>query len=97
VCTSSSTSATVSTLTKATPSSKSTLELKRKYSDQDDVKKRMLEMAEKEHKLKMEILHLKKQYIEAKIHKLDEISFNRDGNNSNQSQNNAQIWQPFNS
>lgn len=58
-------------------------------------------MAEEEHQLKMDILLLKKQYIEAKIRKLEEFSFNKDGNNNtNHNQNNdntrAQIWQPFN-
>lgn len=84
-----------------TSSSKSTSASKRKCVEQEDVKKNMLEMAEEEHQLKMEILHLKKQYSEAKICKLEEFSFNKDGNNNtNHNQNNdntrAHIWQPFN-
>lgn len=70
-----------------TSSSKSTSASKRKCVEQEDVKKKMLEMAKEEHQLKMEILHLKKQYIDAKIRKLEEFSFNKDGNN-NTNQNN---------
>lgn len=81
--------ATVSTQTMTRSSSKSTSVSKRKCVEQEDVKKNMLEMAEEEHQLKMEILHLKKQYSEAKICKLEEFSFNKDrNNNTNHNQNN---------
>ena len=46
--------------------------LKRKTLTQDDFNMRMLKMAKKEHQLKMQILKLKKEYIEAKKYKLEE-------------------------
>ena len=46
--------------------------LKRKTLTKDDFNMRMLKMAKKEHQLKMQILKLKKEYIEAKKYKLEE-------------------------
>ena len=52
--------------------STSKAQLKRKTLTQDDFNMRMLKMAKKEHQLKMQILKLKKEYIEAKKYKLEE-------------------------
>ena len=52
--------------------STSEAQLKRKTLTQDDFNMRMLKMAKKEHQLKMQILKLKKEYIEVKKYKLEE-------------------------